>query len=219
MSETRTSRFFTFDDPQLKTAILELPAIWWSRPYEYAWACSFAKNNHTVLDAGCGLCHPFKYYLCNLCSKVYACDLDERLLSKSEVLMDMLDVFGNDTLDFPVSYLEQPILSIQDISKTSYGSAMFDRIFCISVLEHLPQEVLFKTLLEFKRILKKKGLMVITIDYPYLNLDTFNHMLKKAGLLYADQVDFQLPDNALTTDLFPEHPGGLYSFRALIKIR
>lgn len=219
MSEIWTSRFITVDDPQLNRIILELPENWWSRPYEYAWAGSFISSYHFVLDAACGICHPFKFYLCNLCKNVYACDLDERLLSKKEIVIDMFNVFGLKTLEFPLEYLDKPILSRQDISNTSYNVAMFDRIICISVLEHLVKEELLKTLLEFKRILKKDGLIVITIDYPYLDVETFNLMLQQAGLSYADQVNFEIPGNALTTRLFPEHPGGLYSFRALLKNR
>ena len=94
---------------------------------------------------------------------------------------------------------------------------MFDRIICISVLEHLTEEGLLKTLLEFKRLLKKEGLLVVTIDYPYLDLEMFNRMLEKSGLFYAGKVNFELPGNALTTDMFPQFPGGLYSFRALLR--
>lgn len=66
MNEIKTSRFITFDDPQLKKVILELPEIWWSRMYEYAWASSFVNDDHVVLDAACGICHPFKFHLCNI---------------------------------------------------------------------------------------------------------------------------------------------------------
>ena len=217
MSEIGTSRFITFDDPQLKKVILDLPQLWWSRPYEYAWASSFVSEDHVVLDAACGVCHPFKFCLCNLCKKVYACDLDERLLSKKEIVMDIINVFGQEGLNFPLEYLDKPIMSRQDISNTSYTDAMFDRIICISVLEHLQKEDLFKTLLEFKRLLKKEGMLVVTVDYPYIDMEIFNRMLEKSGLSYTGKVNFELPGNALTTDLFPEFPGGLYSFRALLK--
>lgn len=217
MNEIETSRFIKFDDPQLKKVILELPQLWWSRPYEYAWASSFIKEDHVVLDAACGICHPFKFYLSNLCKEVHACDLDKRLLSKSEILTDIFNVFDREGINFPLEYLDRPLRSWQDISHTSFSSFMFDRIVCISVLEHLKKEQLLKTLLEFKRILKKDGLIVLTVDYPYLDLKLFNRMLKKSGLLYAGRVNFVLPEDALTTDLFPEFPGGLFSFRALLK--
>ena len=217
MNEIRTSRFITFDDPQLKKVILELPKLWWSRPYEYAWASSFVNEDHVVLDAACGICHPFKFYLCNLCNKVYACDLDVRLVSNKEIVKDIINVFGQEGMNFPLEYLDKPLMSLQDISNTSYTDAMFDRIICISVLEHLQEENLLKTLLEFKRILKKEGLLIVTLDYPYLDLELFNRILEKSGLLYADKVEIEMPGNVLKTNLFPEFPCGLYSFRALLK--
>lgn len=217
MSEKYTSRFITYDDPRLSTAIFDLPAIWWSRPYEYAWASSFVNNQHTVLDAGCGLGHPFKYYLSDLCARVYACDLDDRLLSKLEILIDIYSLVGEKVFAFPLEYLRKPILSKQDISATLYDDAMFDRIFCISVLEHMPDDDLLKALREFKRILKQDGLIAITLDYPYLDLGIFNKCLKDSGLAYAGEAIFDLPANALTTDLFPEFPTGLHCFRALVK--
>lgn len=217
MNKIRTSRFITFNDPQLKKVILDLPQIWWSRPYEYAWASSFVNEDHVVLDAACGICHPFKFYLCNLCKKVYACDLDERLLSKNEIAADICKAFGQEGMNLLLEYLDKPLLSRQDITNTSYTEAMFDRIICISVLEHLQEEELLKTLLEFKRLLKKEGLVVVTFDYPYLDIEMFNRMLEKSGLFYAGKVNFELSGNVLTTDIFPEFPGGLYSFRALLK--
>ncbi|MEN6391424.1 MAG: class I SAM-dependent methyltransferase, partial [Syntrophomonas sp.] len=147
----RTSRFITSDDLRIDKVMLELPKHWWSRPYEYAWAASFAAREHTVLDAACGLCHPFKYYLCNICKYVYACDKNEHILCNRNILLDMFRYFGVDAFDFPLDYLGKPILSRQDISKTSYDDAMFNTIFCISVLEHLPEEEVLKILVEFKR--------------------------------------------------------------------
>ena len=217
MSEIMTSRFFTRDDPQLNKPLLKLPEIWWSRPYEYAWASSFISRDHVVLDAGCGICHPFKYYLCTLCENVYACDKDERLLSKVHILREMISVFGEQALDLPLLYLSLPYVSRQDISATTYDAAMFDHVICISVLEHLVAGEILKTLVEFRRIIKPDGLILITIDYPYLSLDLFDQMVKESGLSYAGPVSFALPVDALTTALFPEFPEGIFSFRAILK--
>lgn len=213
----RTSRFITSDDPRINKVMLELPKYWWSRPYEYAWAGSFAGNEHVVLDAACGLCHPFKFHLCNLCKSVYACDINEHILCARNILLDMFRYFGVDAFDFPIEYLGKPILSRQDISDTSYNDAMFDLILCISVLEHLSEEKVLKTLVEFKRILNKDGLIVITFEYPLMDLKTFNTLLEQTGLTYAGTALFDLPETALTTDLFHEYADGPYCFRALLK--
>lgn len=217
MSDKQTSRFIRFDDPRLNKILLDLPENWWSRPYEYAWGSSLVNKDDVVLDAACGICHPFKYYLCNFCRQVYACDLDQRILSNQEILADMINVFGWQALDFPLQYLEMPVLSQQDIASTSFHDEMFDRIICISVLEHLQEDDLLKAFLEFKRILKKNGLIIATIDYPYLTFDIFNRVLAESGLAYANQVIFEMPENVLRTNLFSEFPDGLYSFRALLR--
>lgn len=217
MSEKQTSRFFRCNDPRLNRIFLNLPENWWSRPYEYAWASSLVSSNDVVLDAACGISHPFKYYLCDLCRQVYACDLDDRILSNESILADMANVFGPQALDFPQLYLEKPLLSRQDITSTSFADEMFDRIVCISVLEHLTENELRKALSEFKRILKDDGLMIITLDYPYLSLDIFNRALEESGLAYADIVNFEMTGDVLRTALFPEFPEGLYSFRALLR--
>ncbi|MBP1761315.1 MAG: Methyltransferase protein [Firmicutes bacterium] len=217
MSERQTSRFFRCNDPRLNKIFYDLPESWWSRPYEYAWASSLVSQDDVVLDAACGIGHPFKYYLCDLCRQVYACDVDERILSNEEILADIFNVFGPQGLNFPLQYLEKPVLSQQDITVTTFPDEMFDRIVCISVLEHLSENDLRKALLEFKRILKKDGLIIITIDYPYLGLDIFNCALGDSGLAYADQANFEITGDVLHTALFPEFPEGLYSFRALLR--
>lgn len=217
MSDIRTSRFITFDDPQLNKVIVTIPKVWWSRPYEYAWASSFIEKDHVILDAACGISHPFKYYICDLCDDVYACDLDELILSQEEIGKHLALTFGQKGLETLREYLDKPHLSMQDISKTSYDTNMFDRIICISVLEHLSKKQLLATLLEFKRLLKEDGLIAITLDYPHLKLDIFNQMLEESGLVYADKANFELPDNAVTTNMYSGFVGGLFSFRALLK--
>lgn len=213
----RTSRFIISDDPRIDKVMLELPKHWWSRPYEYAWATSFASPEQTVLDAACGLSHPFKYHLCKLCKSVYACDINEHILCNRNILLDMFRYFGVEAFDFPMEYLGKPILSRQDISSTSYDDSMFDTVFCISVLEHLPAGEVLKTLLEFKRILKQDGLIVITFEYPPLDPETFNATMEQSGLVYADAAVFDLPETALTTSLFHQFDVGPYCFRALLK--
>lgn len=217
LNDQIVSRIFTVDDPQLNNVILEIPQIWWSRPYEYAWAASFVEGSHIVLDAACGLCHPFKFFLCNICRNVHACDYDERILSPTEIMNDMVRCFGLKALNFPLDYLFLPHLSRQDIIRTNYSDSMFDRIFCLSVLEHLDSESILEVLQEFKRILKDDGLVAVTIDVPYLELENFNQIVKKSGLTYFGETILEIPENVLKTDLFPEFLGGLYSFRALLK--
>lgn len=211
------SRFILVNDEKLDEVIMKLPSNWWSRPYEYAWAVQFVENTDTVLDAACGVCHPFKYYLLDRCEAVYGCDLDERVLSKEAVLAEVAEIFESEAIRFPLPLLNQVNLSIEDITNTSYSDKMFDKIFCISVIEHLKEEDIIKTFLEFKRILKNKGKLVLTIDVPYFPIERLPQIVDQTGWEFVGEVDLKLPVNALSTDLFPEFPNGLYSFRALLQ--
>jgi len=59
-----TSRFILADDPHCDTiAGIPIPQNWWSRHQEYKWAAQFAGPEYVVLDAACGISHPFKWYL------------------------------------------------------------------------------------------------------------------------------------------------------------
>lgn len=94
---------------------------------------------------------------------------------------------------------------------------MFDKIFCLSVLEHLQEEDIEKALYEFKRILKDEGMLVLTIDVPYFDIARLPKLVKQTGWDFVDQVDLKFPVNPLWTDLFPEFMDGLFSFRALLR--
>ena len=62
-----TTRFFNTNDKRMDTVVFPLPSHWWSRFYEYAWAAEFCSENDVVLDAACGIPHPFKFYLAGKC--------------------------------------------------------------------------------------------------------------------------------------------------------
>lgn len=50
----------------------------------------------------------------------------------------------------------------------------FDRVFCLSVIEHIPEKDWKKCIQEFERVLKPKGRLVITID---MEIGQANHRL------------------------------------------
>jgi 2-polyprenyl-3-methyl-5-hydroxy-6-metoxy-1,4-benzoquinol methylase len=57
-------------------------------------------------------------------------------------------------------------ITIQDITEgTSFESDFFDYIFCIDVLEHLKKP--FFVLNEINRILKKEGILILSVPNPY----------------------------------------------------
>ena len=150
--------FFKWDDEEMEElsgTVLDR-GFWWSRRYEYHFALSLIKPNDIILDAACGTYHPFKYAAGDIC-KTYACDIDTVPLSDK----------------YEYSYAS--------ITNLPYEDKMFSKVFCISVLEHLPQEEIIKALKEFKRVLKSKGKLILTIDHPACNIEWLYDALSEAG--------------------------------------
>lgn len=227
------SRFFTEEDSKSNHFFYELHSAWWSRIYEYQWTGSFAKPNDVCLDAACGVSHPLKFYLLDNCKEVYANDIDKRLLSREEMLKEIKEVYGkNVTLE--EKYTTEIKYSTASITHLPYADLFFDKIYCISVLEHLKDDFnkrktikfatvenfwgkfykkdIYRSLKEFKRVLKPDGLIILTFDYPIINLEYFKEIVDKLGLQFIGTPDFSLPDDAIYSDHFK-----LYCFRAVLK--
>ncbi|MDA8336373.1 MAG: methyltransferase domain-containing protein [Peptococcaceae bacterium] len=203
------SRFFRRPDPQTGRLVFPLPAAWWSRGYEYEWAGKFCDPGDVALDAGCGLSHPFKFHLADHCREVHACDRDERILSPDEILAAVAQDFGP-AQDLPARYFECISYARGSLTALPYEDNKFDTIYCLSVLEHMPPADITPALKEFARTLRKDGMLVLTFDYPLLNLRHLQTVVPFLGLSFAGGVSLALPDDALTCQ-------GLYCFRAVLR--
>lgn len=216
--EDTVSRFFRRSDTAIDAMMYAFPSSWWSRRYEYAWAASFAGKDQTVLDAACGILHPFKFHLNRTCRETFACDRDERILSPDMILNNIISEIGIEAItheDGGVTHesFEGLKLAQADIAKLPYEDERFDRIFCISVLEHMDLTTMTSTLGELRRVLKRSGLVVLTFDFPTIDLDQMDAVIRSTGLSYAGSVDRHLLDDAVFSDLW----GRLYCFRALLR--
>lgn len=206
----QTSRFFTESDPRLDEVVLPIPVYWWSRPYEYAWASHFARGS--VLDAACGICHPFKFYLAEHSEHVIGCDLDPRILQPEAIYQDIVNDFGVEAADYirEQKYLEKVTLVQADLTALPFPDRSFDTIFCISVFEHIPDVYKTGVLQEFQRTLKDDGLIVLTIDFPLATPDFMLAAVQEHGLTLAGPSDFTLPSNAIAGQ-------GLHCYRLLLR--
>ncbi len=212
------SRFIVDTDERIEHMIYDLPKSWWSRPYEYAWCSSFVSDEAVVLDAACGIPHPFKFFLAEHCRMTYACDLDPRILSNEAILEDIRNNIGvkeAETAESKGYTKDTLVLSKADLTDLPYEDSLFDLIFCISVLEHMPVKDCVKAMEEFKRTLKPDGKLILTFDYPTVNLNVMDRMFDELGLEYVDQVDYTLPDHAVHSSMW----GKLYIFRAILRKR
>lgn len=209
------SRFFMDSDEQTDAVVFKLPFDWWSRFYEYHWAGQFVDEDDVVLDAACGVCHPFKFYLSDCCKIVHACDLDPRILDQEAILKDIAAFFGDEVAaNMDRSYFQKVHLLQADLTALPYEDSQFDKIFCISVLEHMDKKSIFKAFAEFYRVLKEDGLLILTFDYPDIQFTTLNDAISQANMEFYGDVTFKLPSNALYSRF---HPPTLYCFRAVLK--
>jgi len=214
--EKSLSRFFQQSDNRIRNFVFELPDIWWSRGYEYEWARQFAEPEDVCLDAACGIGHPLKFYLLDKCQAVYACDLDERITSANGILEDIAATFGQDAAaQLPSRYLNDIEYSMANITKLPYQDNMFDKIYCISVLEHTGHSAMIQSLTEFARVLKDDGVIILTFDYPNIDLLLLEKIAASLGLKFAGDVNFRLPADAIFSDIW----GRLYCFRAVLAKR
>jgi ubiquinone/menaquinone biosynthesis C-methylase UbiE len=197
------SRFITYGDVKETHIVYDLPEAWWSRHYEYVWAGRFATSSDVVLDVACGVCHPFKFYLGTIAKEVYACDSDPRILSKNEIIQDIKESIGEKVCsEFDDSLFDNVQLALCDMTQMPYADNRFDKVYCISVLEHVDELVQLKALLEFARVLKDDGLIVLTVDYPNVHMDSLMELMKKANLKFYGDYDFSVPDNAISTTMW-----------------
>lgn len=189
------NKFFQTSDLSTDNFFYTIPDHWWSRKYEYPFAFKFAKGG-VVLDAACGVAHPLKFELLKAADEVYACDLDD--LSKQNII-DSLKYDVEVVLE-DYSFIDQINFAQCGIEDMPYESNKFDTIFCISVIEHLPEDIIIKSLKEFYRTLKPGGTLVITADYPSVAPMLLLGMARAVGFS-IDEYDYLIPQNLLY------HPG------------
>lgn len=214
MDEKFTSRFIINSDPNSSKFIFDLPETWPTRYYEYIWASAFAKFEDVALDAASGICHPLKFFLSQKCKEVHACDIDNRILSPYYIMKEIEEAFGIDIAsNIPHEFFHDVTYAKANLTALPYSDKKFDKVYCISVIEHMSGEDIKKALVEFNRVLKDDGLIVLTFDYPTINLDFLKISIEEAGLEFVGEVNFSLPDNSMYSDIWEK----LYCFRAVLK--
>jgi len=198
--ELLASRFITQGDPHEDEVVYPLPAPWWSRPYEYAWAARLVRPTDVVLDVACGVCHPFKFRLAELAAETHACDADPRVTSPEAILADIAESAGAPAAaGFDRARLAQVRLQACDMTRMPYADGSFDRVFCISVFEHLAPLDQLRALLELTRVLADDGLIALTLDHPTVDLERLRRHLEVVGLRFAGDVDLTIPPDAIAS--------------------
>jgi 2-polyprenyl-3-methyl-5-hydroxy-6-metoxy-1,4-benzoquinol methylase len=129
---------------------------WPFRKLEYSFALDalvrHLQPGDRYLDAGCGVT-PFAHAIAGWQVEAVACDADGRLIdglraSKPERIYGTFVTYAT-----------------QDLRETSFPDASFDAISCISVLEHIPAPDDQRVIHELMRLLKPRGILVMTLDF------------------------------------------------------
>lgn len=202
-TEFMESRYIRQSDPKTDTLVFPLHPAWWSRPYEYEWARRFARPDDVVLDAACGISHPFKFWLAEHCREVHACDWDERILSEEAIRLDIVSDFGEQAAqDLPESTLVRLHRAKANLAQLPYESGKFDRVFCISVLEHLDTGTMLRAFREFARVLKPNGQLIATFDVPEMRPDLLETIMAVTGLTIENKLNVEEPDDAIWSDMY-----------------
>lgn len=159
----------------------------WSRQYEYPWAImnSNFTGQDVCLEAGGGYA-PFKYGLAKRSKKVVSIDIDKDSQTKA----------FNSTMRLNINNIHFLNESIQDFRYPE----RFDKIYCLSVLEHIKEKsIRFKCLENLMNLLKKDGELFIsfdvflesTKDQFYINSEEAEELLNFFGTSFDDSITQQ----------------------------
>lgn len=180
----------------------------WSREWEYPWAVinSEVEPSYKLLDCGCGG-SPLIPYL----TKKFGCIANGIDLNYGNDLVSNQNDYmsqGNKLCDLR-KVLVDPIFftdgkyTIQKGSMDSmpYDTGHFDRVFCISVIEHLQSEDMGKECIkEMVRVLKSGGRMLITMDHTSYKdhvmqwcIGNYRKIIEWSGLELMGDSDFTVP--------------------------
>jgi ubiquinone/menaquinone biosynthesis C-methylase UbiE len=154
--------------------------IHFSRDWEWPWAIVYSqvKKGEKVLDVGSG-CTPFLPYLAQYGCKCYAVDPDPHY----DLKVHRLEKVTSDYFAYVKKRINVNIFfKKESMHKLSFNSNFFDKVYCISVIEHITNDNIISTgISEMARVLKPKGILVITIDndgHHTFQKDLYKYIIK-----------------------------------------
>jgi len=165
--------------------------------YPFAYLATPLVEGMRVLDAGCSI-DPFSPFLASNGLITYGID---NFASHNVPWDPELGIFQGRYTGFKKAHVYAELLKTKfnisvnyykmDMAATDFDEGWFDKIFCISVLEHLPDYKINPVFDEWRRILKRNGSVIITIDYVTRGKQNFNigDVLRKVGFALQGKVN------------------------------
>jgi len=143
----QSSGFFVENDKRIENLKY---GNWGSRPYEYFWASNIVSvKGKQVIDLGVGIPSQHNWYMHvsrKLKPEYYiGIDADERIRNEEKK--------GK---NFELRWM--------DMTNLEFKRESFHVAYCISVLEHLTIDQLYKSIAEIHRVLHDEGLLIVTLD-------------------------------------------------------
>jgi SAM-dependent methyltransferase len=206
----------------------------WSRRWEYPWAILAAEPlepGARTLDVGGGG-GPFSRYLARAGQESHVADpsLDQgasfvrdperglvrnlRAAAKRALFRaaGINSLWGLPAPDggSPVRYAASPAHALD------YPDRHFDRVFSLSVMEHIPIDLWDACMAEFERVLRPGGRLVVTLDMttPEANDRRYRRLLEGTSMRLLGDPGYEVPLRAAEQAL--RHPGHGYETIGLV---
>lgn len=164
--------------------------MYWSRWFEYPMAIlsTEPKKNMRVLDVGCG-CSPFLLYLKTLGCECHGVDPCVGMKTSYEAFPPDIPALMN--------AFSGTVFKRSGMEEIPYPDNHFDRVYNISVIEHLlgTRWKVEEGIREMSRVLKEGGLLCVIIDArpkTELIMD-LNDIVKEMGLKFHGNYDYTTP--------------------------
>ena len=200
-------------EPLLELIHQERPLLfdlWHTRQWEYPWAVLSAdlRPGMRVLDAGCGG-SPFPVYLARRGLHCWGIEpggqesiheLGPYRFVRRRLLRLMGVNFGggyyelNKRFKVPITY-EQV-----SIERMSFENGFFDRVFCLSVMEHIPRSQWRVCVEQLLRVLRPGGKLAITMDMGPEDTHCYENIIRYSGASLLRQIDHSIPPSTRHPD-------------------
>ena len=194
----------------------------WSRLWEYPWAALSAdlKKGMRVLDIGSGgsaFPHLLAAQGCDTHSADPSLNQGTSTMGRKKRLVVSLGIATAWGLPpkarnsgFPVAYSPD---SVQDLT---YPDRYFDRVFCLSVMEHIPEMEWPQCMRQMCRVLAEGGRLILTLDMGTPNADArqYEKLFTETSLRLVGNADYPVPISMEGKQT--RHPGHTYETLGLI---